>query len=282
MTKIEGLTIFTEEEFARIVDELFNRAESDFTTLLRIVDRAFSRSVEYWANTTSVLKGGLHHEDVMQEIRLKVYKNATTNFFFREGLEGRINYDPLGFQKWLYTVVSHEKISYYNKICKIKNSTLHLDDDGVSLMVDSLVSTSGDHFVELRTKEKLSEAFKIVIESEARPYTVLTWVAARLIFIKTTEKGGEISDLISTVFGDMTLYMMRDILFEATSTIEWMKLTEKGKERINKALDAPYDDVSKYGERRYLDFYMKKGAKASISDWINKMDNIIKKQVAAK
>lgn len=282
MTKIEGLTIFTEEEFQTIVDELFNKSESGFNTLLKVIDRAFSRNVENWANSTSFLKGGLHHEDVMQEIRIKVCKNVVTNFFKHERANGEINYDPLGFQKWLCTVVKHEKISYFNQMLRVRHCTIDLNDTTVESMVENLASTTEDYYGEFSSRERLEEAFKVVIESEARPYTVLTWIAARLFFIEVNEKGGEISSMVDSAFGNKTLYQMRDMLFQATERIKWMKLTEKGKEKINKALDTLYNGISPYGEMRYYEFYMSKGAKASISDWINKMDNIIKKQVAAK
>ncbi len=281
MAKIEGLTIFTEEEFDTIVNELFYRGKAKFDTLIHVVDRAFCKSVEYWCNNTDILKGGYHHEDVMQEIRIRVVQKAVTMFFKREELGGEINYDPLGFQKWLYTVVRNEKISYYKRILRQRNP-MSWDDETVQRVVEGLVHNVEDSFSEMQTRESLEEAFKIVIESDARPYTVLTWIAARLFFIKVTERGGEISELIDAVFAEKTLYEMRDMLFEAAETVSWMKLTEKGKDKINKALDEPYNEVCAYGDMRYFDFYMKKGAKSSISDWINKMDNIIRKQVAAK
>ena len=47
---------------------------------------------------------------------------------------------------------------------------------------------------------------------------------------------------------------------------------------IKSRLDERDDDGRRMGEKVYSDFYMKKGAKASISDWVNLMNNYIVKE----
>jgi hypothetical protein len=49
---------------------------------------------------------------------------------------------------------------------------------------------------------------------------------------------------------------------------------------LQEALDAPYDRQRCYGHVKYREFFMKKGGKATISDWVNRMNSMIKRVTA--
>ena len=44
-------------------------------------------------------------------------------------------------------------------------------------------------------------------------------------------------------------------------------------------LAAPFSKDVRYGDMVYADFFMKKGAKASISDWVNRINSGLKEKL---
>ena len=71
---------------------------------------------------------------------------------------------------------------------------------------------------------------------------------------------------------------MKDILFDFVKRVEWIVVTPAQIQKINHALNAELNDKH-IGEIKYKDFFMKKGGKASISDWVNRMNRLIESRI---
>ena len=73
---------------------------------------------------------------------------------------------------------------------------------------------------------------------------------------------------------------MRDILVNAAGRLPWLSLSMEQKKRIDRQLALPFDGGKTYGETTYSTFFMKKGGKATISDWVNRMNERIRRVLA--
>lgn len=131
---------------------------------------------------------------------------------------------------------------------------------------------------ELRT-ERLARAFTIVLDSDSTVYKVLTWMAQSIFIVNFDVTKIKSTELVLTAFEQKKLYDMRDMVFFASRSLSWINITAKQSARIESALAAPYHDGRRYGDVKYCEFFMKKGGKATISDWVNRMNNVIKRVI---
>lgn len=86
------------------------------------------------------------------------------------------------------------------------------------------------------------------------------------------------NDAIITAFSEKTLFEMKDILLGFADKIDWIVIAPEQIEKINRALNAEFKNKL-IGEIKYKDFFMKKGGKASISDWVNRMNRLIESRM---
>ena len=74
---------------------------------------------------------------------------------------------------------------------------------------------------------------------------------------------------------------MYEIVLEASQKIPWIKITKEQDEKILSALRKTREDNVTYGESKYQSFFMKQNGKVSgkksISDWVNRMNSMIKR-----
>ena len=75
---------------------------------------------------------------------------------------------------------------------------------------------------------------------------------------------------------------MYGMILEASAEIPWIEVTPEQNERIVSALNKDFKDGVTYGQATYGMFFMKNGkcpdGKKSISDWANRMNDIIKRE----
>lgn len=77
----------------------------------------------------------------------------------------------------------------------------------------------------------------------------------------------------------MTLSEMWASVTAASARIPWLKISTAADDRLRKMLAAPFSKDVRYGDMVYADFFMKKGAKASISDWVNRINSGLKEKL---
>ena len=94
------------------------------------------------------------------------------------------------------------------------------------------------------------------------------------------------NELIITAFENKTLYDMYDMILTASNKIPWIVITREQNEKILEALRKRRNGNVSYGETKYKDFFMKHNGevsgKKSISDWMNRMNDMIKRRVETK
>lgn len=269
------MAAFSREEFGIMLDELLVREPASFDMLCRIAEKTLRPSVYRWCGADPSLKGRGFEEDILQEIYIRLIKTCVTGFFLRSGVHGEVNDDPEGFRRWMFRVAENIKRDFSEKVRRIRLRSESFSDGDGRLASDS--GPSGESAGE-RT-ERLRAAFEVVLSADAQPYKVLTWIAQCLFMAELDVTKIRSNELILENFEQKTLFEMRDMLLRAAESVPWLGLTAAERARLDRALDEPYGDGRVYGSVRYGEFFMKKGGKATISDWMNRMNSLIRRVI---
>lgn len=260
---------FTEQEFDIMVKELTEGETASFAMLCHIADKTLKPSVEKWCRYNSSLRGRECEMDIMQDIHIKLILNTVDKFLFKEDVT-KVNRDPLGFQRWMFTLASRTYIDYAKANSVGDKRSFQLDEAIGIEMTDDV--DSKEYAV-----EELKVAFETIMEANTKVYKVLTWVAQFVFYIVYSDlRKGPTNDIVS-VFSDKTLFEMYDMLMLLAEQIDWLELKDEHKAAIMQELKKPTKSGVAYGDVRYREFYMlykgeKSGVK-SVSDWNNRLNN---------
>ena len=82
--------------------------------------------------------------------------------------------------------------------------------------------------------------------------------------------------MIIKEFQTKSLFDMWKIIIAFSKRVSWLTVTSAQRQRISTALCSPLKDDLLLGDVRYEEFFMSKGDKQTISDWVNRIDNMIK------
>ena len=253
-----------------MTNELLDEEPVCYDMLCHIVDQTLRRAVSTWCYNDFDLRGKGLEEDILQDIQLRVIKAVVPFFLLREGT---LNNDPVGFQKWLYTVGANIKRDYSNRFRKQLFSETEIDER----------IPGGETEEILISKERialLSRAVDIVLNSDTRIYKILTWFAQSLLMLRLDVTKIESNLLILSRFSETTLSEMLSILLAEAKSLPWLVIGGETVERLRSALLEKREDGIPFGACQYQDFFMKKGGKATISDWVNRINHSIAKQVS--
>lgn len=268
---------FTTEEFEIMVHELLYSDPVSFDTLCQIADKTLRPSVINWCKSEDCLRGRGFEDDIIQEIHLRLMKTTVDYFLLREGVNGPYNNNPEGFEDWMFRVADNLKCDFANKVRNRDFKTEDIDDPSVISTPDD-----GDYDAEERI-DRLKQAFSIVLSADVSIYKVLTWLAQFIFILDTNVTKIKSNDLIIAAFENKTLYEMYDMILTASKRIPWIVINKQQNEKILTALRKKRDGDVSYGETRYKEFFMKHNGevsgKKSISDWVNRMNDMIKKSV---
>ena len=264
------LRVFTDEEFYQMICEV-DCDNPKYDTLCKIADKVLKPTAIKWC-TGGSLRGRYTPEDLMHDIHVRLMITIVTGFLRNERSGGDINNNPDGFNSWLFEV-AHNLIFDKTKKTKSKqgkdvkyeaaDKELHyLDEDF-------------DEEEEIR-QQALSKAFNIVLNSDRKVYITLTWIAQSLFVIQYDLKRPEATEKIIKEFQSKSLFDMWKIILAFSKQVPWLIVTPAQRQRISTALCSPMKDDILLGEVRYEEFFMSKGDKQTISDWVNRIDNMIK------
>ncbi|MBR5774043.1 MAG: sigma-70 family RNA polymerase sigma factor [Clostridia bacterium] len=263
------MSYFSNEEFDTIFREIVGSEQVSYDTLLYVSERMLKGLVRKWCNNDSALRGMQYEEDIMQEIQIKLIKKCVNGFFLRNG---EPNYDPNGFKNWVFTVAQNVKNDFAKNVRRYQFiESTEIDDETAGCYEDDLFCTNED-------VERLTDAFRIVMASDSKVYKVLTWIAQMLIIADQNVSKIDSNEILIAKYESMTLDNMLDLIIRQSARIPWLRMDERQIEDLRGRLDEPHSDGRRMGDMIYSDLFMKKGAKSTISDWVNRMNNYITKR----
>ena len=269
------MRVFSDEEFEKMISEL-DCEKPQYTTLCIIAERVLRPSVVLWCSG-GVLKGRVEADDLMQDIHIKLIKKIVTGFLRHKKAVGRINRDPDWFNSWLFYVAKNYTRDVVDEVKRKNINTVDLDSIIDTPAVDD--NYFPDEKVE-HSREALTYAFNIVLNSDRSVYIVLTWIAQSLLVIRHNLKRPQATDLILTHLKKMRLFDMWKTLLAFSRKIPWMTINPEQRHRITSALCETLEDGRLLGDVKYEEFFMKTGEKKSISDWVNRIDTMIERRMS--
>ena len=267
---VKRVRIFTDQEFDRMISEIVCE-KPRFDSLSMIAEKVLKPSVIKWCRG-GVLKGRTTPEDLMNDIHVKLLKGVVTGFVKKDCAEDEINRDPDGFNSWLFKVA---KNVVRDTVKAIKRTT------GMDVDIDTVVNlpSTVDRYTAEETElneQMLKESFAAVLDSDRKIYIVLTWLAQSLFLIQFDIKRPQATDLILREFREKSLFEMWKLLLVFSERVSWLTITPRQRQRISTALCTLMKDGTLFGELKYESFFMKKGGKKTISDWVNRIDTMVK------
>lgn len=268
--------MFSKEEFDIMLEQLLDKNHASFDMLCSIAEKTLRSTVTRWCASDEALRGRRYEDDIMQEIQLRLIKTCKSSFLLRNGVDGPINDDPDGFKSWIFKVALNIKRDFSNSIRKVNGNVRSFEDGEENCIADD-----GDDSLRISEKhiELLTVAFSIVIDSDSNVYKILTWIAQCLFMLELDITKIQSNDLIIKTFENKTLGEMYQMVTDYSHNIPWLVISEEQRKKIDCQLSKTLDDDRKFYDIKYNECFMKKGDKATISDWINRMNNLVKRVI---
>ncbi len=263
--------MFTSEEFDIMVDELLCGDGSSFDMLCAIAEKTLRRQVRRWCSDDIQLRGRMLEDDIMQEIQLRLIKTCKASFLLREGVEGGVNRDQEWFKRWMFKLAWNIKCDFANALRRV-NAKVRGFDEGEEERVPAKDETLD--ITEERV-EALARAFSIVINSRSQVYKILTWLAQSIMMLDLDVTKIKSNSMLLESFESRTLGEMYEMIRAAAGNIPWLVITPEEDEKIKKQLMREFGGGRRYYEIPYREFFMRKGGKATISDWVNRMNGLV-------
>ena len=265
------LRTFSNEEYEVLVYELTEKVPVSFDMLCSIAERSLRNVVKRWCYEDAALRGRNFEDDIMQEIFIRLIKTCVTGFLKRDDREGKINRNPAEFYSWMFTVAVNIKKDFAKAQRRIDNITTEL--------IENVSAPDCFSLIDDVKKEKISEAFKIAIKANKKVQIVLTWLIQGLLIIRYDITKIEATQWMVDALSDNSLLQIWQRTTEHFQSTPWIKVTEKDVNDFEEKLNKIDDDNIPLKNKQYRAFYMEKGGKATISDWVNRMNSYIKSRM---
>lgn len=267
---VRGLE-FTAEEFDIMVQELLYQEPLSYAMLCQIAEKCLKKRVYAMCAANEDLRGRKREEDVLQEVYIRLMNTTIYGFLLRQGVDGPVNRDPEGFRAWMGTVAKNIVRDEAKKLRRQDYHNTSLEDLTGTIAQPGSVQERQENIGILKT------AMDIVITSKCAAYKMLTWMGFALFVHHYNIPGHQANRMVVEVFRDLPLSEMYALLRRVGSKAEWMTLTASQEKTIQTALNKRRDAQRIYAEVPYGEFFMKKGGSESVSDWVNRMNTIIRR-----
>ena len=267
------------QDFETIRDEVLGMP-ARFDHLTRVTESLLRPYVS--RHTSHVKSDPNFANDIMQDIQLKMLLTIVTHFFMRDGDDGNEK-NALGLTRWMYTVARNTTITALTKASQRVPVSLVQENDDEEEYVLPVSDDKADRQpgVLLEQREAVAECFNFAIDSSSKSHIVLAFLMISLISLGDENQNGgcnriEAERLFAKAFADKSLDDILDTFRAGVTRKPWLEITNAQLERFKEKLDAPING-HRTGEYPLKDFAMKKGLEASLSDWLNRMDERIQK-----
>lgn len=204
------------------------------------------------------------HEDILQDIYVNMIKYCVTGFLRKDGKEKNAE----DFQAWMYAVAK-------NKINDFGREIQRRREAENASMLEQIIKNqpSGSDSAELQQK-KINIAVGRIVKSKSEPHIVLTWLLVSILMLQQNEEKKDINYVVEKHFTHKSLDEILDYIGEASKRFWWEPVSVADIQKLRGRLDEQHTDGRRLGEVCYEEFKMKKGMLSSLSDWMNRMNDV--------
>lgn len=256
---------FTVDEFNIAICELFNEEPACFDTLCEISERELMPSIRGWCAADNALRGREVEADIMQDTLVRIIKYCITGFFLR-GERTEPNTDVNEFCRWIYTVARNVKRDYSNSY----RERIIVD---YSELEGRIGDEIGDDFV----GEELASVFDVTFSLNMGVHKLLAWLAVSVVILNETDQRSVATEIVVDRLGNSTLDEMLEFLLSELRYYPALMPNENEVLGIRAMLDERDELGVRIGDRPFYTFFMAKGGKYSVSDWLHKINQLIKR-----
>ena len=269
------------QEFALMVSEISNADGAEYNALCRIAESFLKPYIERQCSKYSALRNLNIESDVYHDVLVELIKSCVDKFLYRDD---KLNDDPEGFLKWIYTVARNIINDCAKKYgARSGNEVSIVNEEGENIDIPSQTNPLTD----IETRETLKECFRAVMNMECEIYIVFTWLLRVIVLSKcdmnTVEKGkkddlveNKANEIVVNAFQNLTLSEIYTVILIESKHLPLMNICQADNIRILEKLSAVSDGIA-LGDRAYKSFFMKKGGKATVSDWVYRVNTRILK-----
>ena len=126
--------------------------------------------------------------------------------------------------------------------------------------------------------QQLIDSFRFVMKSRREIYVKLTWISCAVIMIASGDTRKNVTQYMEDVFSTFTLSQMYTVTERASQKIVWLSMEPQDWLRLELELSEHHTNGKPFAQCVYSDFYMNKGGKASISNWISNINKALTKE----
>lgn len=263
---------FTDEEFEIMIYELTGKEKQSYDMLCEFADRLLKPVVRTWCNSNKTIKSGCSADDMMQDIYVRLMLTCVTNFLRHKKAVGGINRDKVWFCKWMFTVAKNIRNDKLEKFKTRNQKQCPLDEKlAAELEIENL---------EDERRAQILEMFELVLSLKMKAYKKLTWIVLSLYIIRYDISKIHATNIMVDTLSEKTLFAIWDEAKKSFNEIEWMDVPPLSIEGFEISLAERFDENRLVGEMIYKEVFMKKGGKAAISDWCNRINSTIKSRMS--
>ena len=268
-------------EFETMVSEISSKDGTSYNALYRIAEHFLKPYIKKLCYNNAVLRNLNLADDIFHDALVEIIKGCVDKFLYRDGV---LNNDPEGFLKWMYTVARNIVVDCSKKHgAKSYNEMSIVNDEGETVDIPS----QSNPLIAIETREMLTECFKAAIHMDCELHIIFAWVLRAIVLSKcdlnTVEVGkkdelieNKANEIVVTTFQNLTMSEIYTVIVLESAHLPWMVITESDDREILSKLAQVKNGVV-LGDRVYNSFFMKKGGKATISDWVYRMNQRILK-----
>ena len=266
------MLLFTEEEYRVMLDELLHREKVSFSMLLHIADKALSPTIKKWCAQDALLHGEHRLEELKLDVSSRLVCTVVDQFLLPHGVEEKGTPTAEEFSRWMFTVA--------HNVVRDTADRLHCTADHFTAFEDAYLDIPSEEpqpGESLAQREQLQAAVDTVLSVDVGAHKVLTWLAQFLFLLDGVSDKKQATNAIVEQFSNLSLFEMYDLLVAYTVRIPWLSLSDRQQQRLLRRLQKRRANGQAYGEATYRDFYMKKGGRASVSDWLHRMNSMVRR-----
>ena len=257
---------FTEADFDEMLHQLFDTDKPCYDALCAISECELLPAIKRWCAEDKALSGRNLEFDIMQDTQVRLMKYCITRFFLRGDRETP-NDSPDEFCRWIRAVARNVTRDYSNK----HREYIHVDFYELEERIGDDESDTDDSSDELRA------VFDAVFKLRIGVHKLLAWLCVSVLILSETDSRSTATDMLVSRFGESTLDTLCDFFLDRIAKYPMLAPTDNTVRYLRASLDVTDGDGVRLGSRPFSHFFMNKGGKYSVSDWIHKINLSIKR-----
>lgn len=263
----------TEMDFTALL-ESFKRVEGrDWSAFFTIFDKCVSPMIVSWyIGLDDELRGiAKTEEDYISDVRIKLMGTIESSLLKHEGQD--LSARAAQLHEWLKTATKNELRDEYKILVRDWNLIKKMEE------TQPVSECAYDYEGMDEHRELLNASFRLVINSRSDIHKILFWLNLSLHTLATINDRSTVKKHITPILSDMPLIKMYETVQAASKKLGWMQLTDEDIEKIESALARPHSDGTPLAHMTLSEFYGNRSATAATSDWVNKIDEMIGRNI---